>query len=284
MRVLVTGAAGIIGRATVTHLLAEGIAVSAASIADAGEWPRSVRALVIDATSESAVADALDGCDAVVHLAALAHPSLGTPRTVFANNVVSTFTVLAQAAERGITRAVIASSINAFGVSLNPHAPMPAYFPLDEELPADLGDAYSLSKLVDELSAGMAARAWGMDVVALRFPLVKSRAELVATAATVDADPASMMRTGWAYLTVDDAARAILLAVQSPPPGANVIGLSAVDSLLDRPSEELLDSYAPGVPRRRRFSGTEALIDQTRAHRLLGFRPTESIHVPTAVR
>ncbi|GAA5193396.1 NAD(P)-dependent oxidoreductase [Rugosimonospora acidiphila] len=281
-RVLVTGASGGIGRPTVGHLLAHGIAVTAVAVDESAPWPSPVRYLTLDATDEIAMGQAMDGCDAVVHLAALAHPSLGTPLRVFGNNVISTFTVLALAARHGIGRVVIASSINASGVNLNPHQPLPAYFPLDEQLPADLADAYSLSKQVDELSAATAARAWGTDVVALRFPLVKTRDQLHAIRAEVTRDPVSMVRTGWAYLTDHDAARAVLAALRAPLSGAHVVGLSAADTLLPRPTEELLDAYAPTVPRRRGFVGHEALVDTARAQQVLGFTPRQSVHEPVA--
>ncbi|TDV57653.1 NAD-dependent epimerase/dehydratase family protein [Actinophytocola oryzae] len=264
MRVLVTGAAGVIGSATVRHLTAADVPVVA---------------LPGDATDEAGVGAALADCDAVVHLAALAHPSLGTPRRVFTNNVVATFTVLAQAAEHGVRRVVLASSVNAPGVAMNPHLPLPAYFPLDEDLPVDIADAYSLSKQVDETSAAMAARAWGMTVVALRFPLVRSRAELAGFAEKAAANPAEAMRTGWSYLTVDDAARAIMAALTAPLTGAHVVGLSAADTLLDVPTRELLDRYAPDVHCRQSVTGTAPLVDTTRARELLGFVPRESIHV-----
>lgn len=277
-RVLVTGASGIIGRCTVRHLLDRGVAVTAVSLDGSYEWPSEVRSMTVDAMNEAAIAEALDGCAAVVHLAALAHPTLGTPRQVFTNNTVSTFTVLAQAAAAGVTRVVLASSVNAPGIAMNPHGPLPAYFPLDEDLPTDIADAYSLSKQVDELSAAMAARTWGTETVAFRFPLVKPRDWLTAFAAEVADDPIGMMRTGWAYLTVDDAARAILAALDADVTGAHVVGLSARDTLLAVPTQHLVDTYAPEVPCRREFTGTEALIDTTRAQELLGFLPQESIH------
>ena len=277
-RVLVTGAGGVIGRRTVEHLLAAGAEVTALAPDERYRAPAPARTVTVDATNEAGAAAAVKGCDAVVHLAALAHPSLGTPREVFANNVVSTFTVLAQAAEAGVRRVVIASSINAYGVPFNPHGPLPAYFPLDEDLPADIADAYSLSKRVDELSAAAAARAWGLEVVAFRFPLVKEPEELRAIAAAVAGDPATMMRTGWSYLAVADAARAIGAALRASLTGAHVVGLSAADTILPIPTEELLDTYAPEVPRRRRFDGQETLIDTTRARELLGFEPGWSIH------
>jgi nucleoside-diphosphate-sugar epimerase len=277
-RVLVTGAAGIIGRATVEHLRQRGVAATALVQSVDQEPLPADRIVVGDATSVEDVADALEGCDAVVHLAALAHPSLGTPYEVYRNNVGATFNVLSQAGRGSVTRAVIASSIHAPGYGLNPHSPMPAYFPLDEELPYDIADPYSLSKRSDELTAQMAARTWGLPVVALRLPLVKSLPVLRAERRAAEADPASMVRTAWAYLTMSDATRAIEAALRAPLVGAHVIGLSAADTLLARPTGQLLDEFAPEVPRRRAFAGREALVDTSLAERILGFTPSESVH------
>jgi nucleoside-diphosphate-sugar epimerase len=276
-RVLVTGASGNIGTAATEYLVARGIAVTALSLR--GPFPPGAdRTIAADATSADAVAGALEGVEAVVHLAAIPHPNLGTPSEVFTTNVISTFTVLEQAGERGIARAVIASSINALGFPMNRHRPMPAYFPLDEAMPTDPEDAYSLSKLVDEATAHMAARRWGMDIAALRFPFVKAERELREMARRERADPESRMREGWSYLDVRDAARAIHLALTVPFDGAHVIGLSAADTLLDAPTAELLAEFAPGVPLRRPIRGHDSAIDTERALTLLGFTPIHSIH------
>jgi nucleoside-diphosphate-sugar epimerase len=277
-RVLVTGAAGIIGRAAVHHLRDRGLATTALVQSADQDPPSADRIVVGDATSVEAVASALAGCDAVVHLAALAHPSLGTPYEVYRNNVDATFNILSQAGAGSVSRAVIASSIHAPGYGLNPHSPMPAYFPLNEDLPSDIADPYSLSKRSDELTALMAARTWGLQVVALRFPLVKSLPVLLEEQRKAEADPESMVRTGWAYLTLTDALRAIEAALLTPLGGAHVIGLSAADTLLARPTARLLDEFAPEVPRLKAFAGREPLVDTTLAEKLLGFTPSESVH------
>jgi nucleoside-diphosphate-sugar epimerase len=163
-------------------------------------------------------------------------------------------------------------------VPLNTHPVVPAYYPLDEAVGSDLADAYSLSKSVDEQSALMAWRRWGMTVIALRFPLVKPREELVQIAERVAADPAAMAREGWAYLDQRDAVRAIITALEAPLTGAHVIGLAADDILLDRSTTGLLGDYAPTVPLRQAVRGRGSLIDTTRARTLLGFTPQYSIH------
>jgi nucleoside-diphosphate-sugar epimerase len=276
-RVLITGASGSIGTATTAYLARMGIAVTALSLAPPFP-PEADRVVVGDATSTSDVASAFDDIDAVVHLAAIPHPTLGTPYEVFRTNVNATFNVLAEAGARGVRRAVIASSINAFGVPMNRHGVMPAYFPIDEDLPVDLEDAYSFSKLTDEMTSRMAWRRWGIDTVAFRFPLVKDASVLRKTAAAYVEDPMRCVREGWSYLDTRDAARAIYLALTMPVSGSQVIGLSASDTLFDRPTAELLAEFAPNVPIRRPILGFESAIDTTRASTLLGFQPRYSIH------
>ena len=182
------------------------------------------------------------------------------------------------AGQAGVRRAVIASSINAFGVPMNPHRVEPAYFPLDEDLPADIADAYSLSKHADEATARMAWRRWGIDVVALRFPLVKDADTLRRAAESVEQDPASMAREGWAYLDLRDGVRAIEQALTVPLAGAHVVGVSADDLLINRPASELLRTYASAVPLRGPVGDRGPLVDTARARELLDFRPSFSIH------
>jgi nucleoside-diphosphate-sugar epimerase len=276
-RVLVTGAAGRIGRAATQLLISRGIAVTALAI-QYDQPLEADRVLVGDATDPAAVAEALDGVDAVVHMAAIPHRDAGTPYDVYRTNVVSTFNVLSQAGERGIRRAVIASSINAFGVPMNHHDVAPAYFPIDEQIPADIDDWYSLSKQSDELTAQMVARRWGVDVAALRFPLVETAAALLRISDRVHSDPASRMREGWSYLDIRDAAEAIYRSLVADFTGAIVIGLSASDTLVARPTAELVREYAPGVEMRGELTGRQPLIDTTRAKNILGFSPRYSVN------
>lgn len=266
-RVLVTGADGKIGREVVADLVDRGIGVTALSPA----WrspTRADRVVTGDATVEADVAAALADVDAVVHLAAIAHRDLAPPYEVYRTNTDATFNVLSQAGERGILRAVIASSINAFGVPMHHREILPAYFPLDEDVPVVLDDWYSLSKRSDELTAEMAASHWSMTVVSLRFPYVGSPVEVRQHARHPDHQ---QIREGWSYLDLADAVAAVHAGLLAPLTGAHVIALSAPDTYREEPSEELLARFAPQLPLRRPVPGRGALIDTTRARELLGF-------------
>ncbi len=276
-RVLVTGADGRIGRATVQALLDQGYAVTALSQEWQGSTPAD-RQISVDATDAQAVTDALADADAVVHLAAIPHPSLSQPYPGYRLNTSATFNVLSAAGQAGVRRAVIASSINATGIPMNRRDVLPAYYPLDEELPADLDDWYSLSKASDELTAQMAASAWGMSVVAFRYPRVDTMANLRAALGGIEEDPSKSVREGWSYLDVRDAARANVAALEAPITGAVVISLAADDTLSRRPSMELLEEFAPGVQVRGEVEGNGSLVDTSRARELLGFTARYSVH------
>jgi nucleoside-diphosphate-sugar epimerase len=279
-RVLVTGAAGRIGLVTVEHLTELGAKVTALSNVEHPDL-KADRVLIGDTRSEADVARALEGAEYVVHLAALPHPSAGSAYDVYSINVVSTFNVLAQAGALGIDRAVIASSINATGVPFNPHEIRQPYFPWDEKAPSDVGDWYSLSKQNDENTARMVWRRWGIDVVSFRFPHVNSADVLERMADNSRMKPGSGLREAWSYLDTRDSAYAVELGLTAPLSGAHTFFVAADTTIAPYATEDLLDAYAPDVPRSRRFVGREVPIDLTAIRTVLGFRAKHELDLPT---
>jgi nucleoside-diphosphate-sugar epimerase len=155
---------------------------------------------------------------------------------------------------------------------------MPDSFPLSEDDAVALDDWYSLSKQTDELTATMVSSRWGMPVVALRFPLVKPPHELLEASRRLLEHPADAVREGWTYLTLEDAGRAVLCALDATTEGADVLHVAATDTLLPQPTEELLIKHAPGVRWERRFPGRSAPMDTSRARERIGFEPRQTIH------
>lgn len=279
-RVLVTGASGRIGPVAVAHLRAAGAQVTTLSIQE-NPALEAERVLVGDTRSQEDVATALEGADFVVHLAALAHRDIAPAYDVYSVNVVSTFNVLAQAGAAGVARAVVAGSINAYGLPMNRHDVTPAYFPLDTDIPVDIADWYSLSKHHGEGTARMAWRQWGIDVVTLRFPHVHDEAALLAQSKQHEADPRAGLREAWSYLHTEDAARAIVLALTANTTGAHAFFLAANNTNAPYRTEALLEAFAPHTPRLRRFVGREVPIDLTPARELIGFEARRDLPVPT---
>jgi nucleoside-diphosphate-sugar epimerase len=272
--VLVTGAAGLLGRDVLAELRRAGVSVTALELHDPGDLAAD-RVVVGSAADVETVRDALAGVDAIVHLAAIRAPTLGTAEAVFLGNVSATFTVLEQGGQAGVRRAVIASSYSITGLPWAPGVRHPAYLPIDERLPLQIEDPYGLSKQVDELVAGMLWWRHGLSVVALRFPFLgRMEAELAERAAGIAADPGGFAaRELWTYLDTRDAARATVLGLTEPPPGCHVVAIAAPNTLAPYPTEQLLDVYHPAVPRRTPFPGRAAPVDLARARGLLGWEP-----------
>jgi NAD dependent epimerase/dehydratase family len=155
------------------------------------------------------------GCDAVVHLAGYAGPYKVAGHEVFANNTRATYHVLAATAHRGVGHAVIASSTAAYGFAFARRPTSPQYVPVDEDHPLLPQDPYALSRLVDEQTGAMFARACEMAVVALRFHWLATDEELHARVAAVARNAAYGRSVGelWGYVHIADAARACRAAL-----------------------------------------------------------------------
>jgi CDP-glucose 4,6-dehydratase len=122
-RVLVTGAAGLLGRSTTAELVGRGATVvgldRAWVDALAGEWSGSLA--VPGDVRDRAVVDELlasERIDTVIHLAAqtLVGPALADPVATFRDNVEGTWTLLEACRRLGaVERIVVASSDKAYG-------------------------------------------------------------------------------------------------------------------------------------------------------------------------
>ncbi|PZF79906.1 NAD(P)-dependent oxidoreductase [Jiangella anatolica] len=268
---MVTGAAGRIGRPVLSLLASRGVAATALVLEDPGSLPAG-RVVVGSAEDVDVVRSAMEGADAVIHLAARPAPHYDTPVDVFAGNTRATFIVLEEAGIAGVRRAVIASSYGATGLPWTREPVPPAYLPIDEALPPVVEDPYGLSKQADELTAAMMARRHGLTVVALRYPFVGGVEErLAAHARSLAEDPSRGVRDLWSYLDVRDAALAAVSALSVSDGRAHVAFVAAPTTLVPVPTAELLRRYLPGVPVRRALPGRSVPVDTSAAARLFGF-------------
>jgi nucleoside-diphosphate-sugar epimerase len=270
-RVLVTGAAGLVGRAVLELLADERIPATALILEPAAKPLPADRVVVGDARDPGVVADALRDADAIIHLAAIPAPDRDPDESVFAHNTQTTFTVLNQAGWAGVRMAAVASSYAICGLPFARRPLTMPYLPIDTGLPLQVTDPYALSKKADEATAAMVSLQYGMTVVALRMPFLGTPQERLADAAQRYADhPAAGAADVWSYLDARDAARAMLAALSPAEPGNHVVYVAAPETLAPYPTEELLGRFHPGVPHPP-FEGRTVPIDLNPARELLGF-------------
>ena len=276
-RVLVTGAAGLIGSATVSHLTAAGVAVTGLVLEPAA-LPCD-RIVVGDATDPKTVADALCDADAVIHLAAIPSPLRDPAEVVFGRNTLATFTVLDQAGRAGIERIAYASSYAICGLPFGVRPQRMPYLPIDTALPLQITDAYALSKRTDEETAAMIHRRYGTTVVGLRLPFVGTVGDRLPSVAQEWADnPEKGANDVWSYLDARDAAAALTAALTPAEEGNHTVYVAAPETLSPYPTESLVARYHPGVPHPP-FEGRAVPIDLTGARALLDFTATHPFPV-----
>lgn len=168
-RVLVTGGAGFIGSHLVRALLARGDEVvvidnfetgQRANLTEVADRIRLVEGSIADA---AAVADALEGVDAVLHEAALPSvpKSLERPVDTHRANVVGTLTLLEGCRRLGVRRFVYAASSSAYG----DHAAEAK----SEELEPRPKSPYAVQKLAGEYYCRVFHALYGLETVALRY-------------------------------------------------------------------------------------------------------------------
>jgi nucleoside-diphosphate-sugar epimerase len=288
MRILITGGAGFIGSHTAELLLSQGLEVTIYddfSTGKRGNVPAGVQVVEGDVRDFSALAIAMRGCDAVLHLAAVVSVPMSIQRPHFAHevNATGTLNVLEAARYLGIDRVVIASSAAVYGAARR--------LPLTEDHPAEPLSPYAAQKWLAEAYARTYAELHGMSPICLRYfnvfgprqdpasPYsgVLSRfigAALAGEQATIHGDGAQTRD----FVYVLDVARANVRALLAPDPAPGLvfnvgtgraIGVAEAHALIARLTGAPAAGRAPG----RAGDVPASRADLTRARKLLGYEP-----------
>jgi nucleoside-diphosphate-sugar epimerase len=270
-RVVVTGSSGKVGRATVAELSDAGYEVVGVDLLR-GPAVRS-STIVADLTEMGQVVEVLAGADAVVHHAAVPSPGLRSEEVTFRTNMMSTFNVFEVAAILGTSRVVWASSEMTFGLPFGPR--LPDYAPVDEDHTLYPEQSYALAKVLSEETGRQYHRRFGTTVIALRFSNVIEPPDYELFPSYWE-DARLRSWNLWGYIDVRDAARATRLALEAEVSGAHSLIIAAADTVMDRPSAELMSEVFPSVALRSLDDPYATLLSIRRAREVLGYEPAFS--------
>ncbi len=291
-RIAITGGSGRLGR-FVVEACARHSAVTVLDLKPDDSGHPFVELNVLDL---KAVSRALEGHDAVIHLAAIDDAIDAPQKTYFETNVEGTFNVLQACFDLGIKRAAIASSTSAIGLGHEKPAYEPRYYPIDEAHPLNPHDAYSLSKQVCEVVARSFAVRGVTRIACLRPTLIVRHAvvaELDNMAKLRAGDPAGdpnfdlskvaepfsealpMQRS---YVMPEDVARCFRLAIEADdPPALDIFIVAAGDTIgqihslphIERELGHLAEVRKPDLYAN---DPTASLLDSSHARDVLGWQ------------
>jgi len=190
------------------------------------------------------------------------------------------FNVFHAAATLGLRRVVWASSETTLGLPFGSASgeTMPRYAPVDEghyPLPTS---TYALSKVASETIAGHIATWSGIPFVALRFSNIMAP-EDYPRFPSVWSDPHLRKWNLWGYVDARDVAASCRLALEAP---AEAVAdspsfiIAAGDTVMNRPSTELLAEVFPGASLAREVGEFGSLLSSDRARQLMGYEPRHS--------
>lgn len=167
--ILVTGGAGFIGSNLVDALVARGYAVRVLDNLSTGKRSNlpvveGVELIVGDVADAGTVRRAVEGCRAVVHLAAVAsvQASVDDPAGTHQSNLVGTLNLCEAMRDIGIRRVVFASSAAVYGNNGEGE-------PICEETPKAPLTPYAADKLASEHYLDFYRRQHGLEPVIFRF-------------------------------------------------------------------------------------------------------------------
>jgi len=267
MRIFITGSSGKIGSVFAALCRREGHQVIGYDKADGN-----------DILDSAALKKALEGCDAVAHLA-MAMGGQYTPEEIYASGTLGTWNVLQAAENHGVRRIVSYSSVNAMGIFMGEDTP--DFLPIDESHPCRPGRPYGIAKYLGEQTCRLFTRRTGIATVCIRPPAVLNDDDIARTKAARAENAEYEWTPHWeygAFIHVEDLARATLCALTCPDPGHQVLLVNADDiSSAEQPSRELARKVLPDTEWRGgdeyQAEPYKALMDTTRTRRVLGWEP-----------
>jgi UDP-glucuronate 4-epimerase len=216
-RVLVTGAAGLIGHAVAKQLAAGGASVVAID-RQGGEIDGLPVAECDIADTHQLHALARDGLDGVVHCAAYSGPMVArdSPYSIVQVNVLGTANLLELARRHGTRRFVYASSCAVYGSNESEL--------ITESAPLAPENVYGASKAAGELLVAAYGRQYGLEAVSIRLSWVygpRRSTDCAVRTMIAGALAGQPVRLGYGadfhrqFIYVDDAARALVAGLDA---------------------------------------------------------------------
>lgn len=276
MKILLTGAAGLIGKEVAKGLVSAGFEVLATDLVKDDHSPAQ-SFVVGDLVSSDFISQLDFSCDAIVHLGSIPRPGIASDETLLHNNVIGTYHVFASAAENNVPLVIYASSLSIYGFAWSGPWTSPDYVPVDEKHSLRQFESYALSKEVNERSADMWANRSKTAFVGLRFPHTHTTELFAEMSQKMRAGDKALLEKGakifWAYLDLRDAVQGILTVIEKGAQGSKTYNFAAPDTYAHKPTREIMAEFHPTSKIATTISGYDSIVDCSEWNSVYGYVP-----------
>jgi len=297
-RILVTGGAGFIGSHLMDELIKEGFEVTVFDDLSTGRIEnishhlekRKIRFIEGDVRHRKDVEEALDGVEAVFHLAAITSVpySIRHPKITYEVNVDGTRNLLEACLRSNVEKFIYLSTCAVYGE--------PEYLPVDEKHPTNPISPYAESKLKAEQTCMEFQEAYGLKTVVLRpFNIYGSRQRNDWYGGVI-ANFIERLREGKPpliygdgkqtrdFIYIDDAVRAFMMALNNDDAVGRTFNIATgIPTSINRLGQLLIELFgAEGIklqyasPRKGDIKHIYANIEEAKLR--LGFEPRVSLN------
>ena len=270
MRIVITGASGKAGQATLRHFVDTSHDIVATDVAGRPAWytGRFYRA---DLTQFGEAMDVLAGADAVIHLANIPADWIHTDSHTLNANMAMNNNVFMAAWKLGLKRVVYASSETTLGLPFDEVR----YVPVDEDHYPLPNSTYSLSKVMTETMAEQVSRWAGIPFIGLRLSNIFT-VEDYAQQPSFAKDPEARRWNLFGYIDARDVAQSCEDALTASLSGSHAFVIAADDIILDMPTREALAAIHPGLEVPESVGEFGTLLSNRAAKEQMGFAPKHS--------
>ncbi len=269
--IVVTGSSGKAGKAIVKDLLERDYKVLGVDM-----LPRSGQSfpyLQADLTDLGQAYEILKGASSVIHMANIPAPEIHPPAKTFVDNTSMNYNIFQAATDLRLERVIWASSETTLGL---PFDTPPLYAPVDEEHFPHPESSYALSKVVTEEMAAQFSRWSGIPFIGLRFSNILNPDIYKAFPETCWKDIKARKWNLWGYIDERDVAQICRKSLTAQVSGSNNYIVAANDTVMNRPSRDLMQELFPKVPVRGPLEEYGTLLSNQKAKNELGFNPDYS--------
>ncbi|MCA9839766.1 MAG: NAD(P)-dependent oxidoreductase [Trueperaceae bacterium] len=269
--IVVTGSSGKAGKAIIKDLLDHGHKVLGVDmLPKSGQTHPYIQANLTDLGQ---CYEVLKGAESVIHMANIPAPEIHPPAKTFVDNTSMNYNIFQAATDLKLERVIWASSETTLGL---PFDTPPLYAPVDEAHFPHPESSYALSKVVTEEMAAQFSRWSGLPFIGLRFSNILNPEIYKTFPETCWKDIRARKWNLWGYIDDRDVAQIARKALTAQVKGSNNYIVAANDTVMNRPSKDLMQELFPDVPLKGPLEEYGTLLSNAKAKDELGFNPEYS--------